>query len=535
MAHDYISASRLHALLAEPGEIALFDLRDEGIYAQGHLLLAASLPLAELEIAAPRRLPRRDVRVVLIDDQPERAQRAAAVLGQGGYSRISVLDGGNAAWVAAGYQLFSGLYVPSKAFGEVVEHLRNTPRLSAETLLAWCASGTPHLLVDSRPFEEAQVFSMPGSLSCPGAELLRRVPAAVAPDVPVVVHCAGRTRSIIGAQSLIDAGIPNPVFALENGTMGWHLIGQPLTHGAAQSLPATAELAQARELALATLQRDGIPLIDGDTLTRFEQDRTRTLYLFDVRQPEAYHSGHLAGALNAPGAQLVQSTDVYAPVRGARIVLVDDELVQAPMTAHWLAAMGWEVHVLDVLRVPQRESQLSGSAPLALLHEPLATPLLSTSMLAEALQAADLRGLRLFDIRDSRLYRDGHIPGAQFLIRSDISSLLDDKDRAHTLVFISDDGVLARFAAADALAAGFRAKWLDGGYAEWLASGGAVTREDAVYRSPRVDAWYSPYQLDSGMEEAMREYIAWETGLLHRLQDEPGIHFKLAPMAPAHE
>ena len=45
------------------------------------------------------------------------------------------------------------------------------------------------------------------------------------PETLVVVNCAGRTRSIIGAQSLINAGVPNKVVALRNGTMGWNLAG----------------------------------------------------------------------------------------------------------------------------------------------------------------------------------------------------------------------------------------------------------------------------------------------------------------------
>ena len=60
----------------------------------------------------------------------------------------------------------------------------------------------------------------------PGAELVLRVrDIAPSPDTTIVVNCAGRTRSIIGAQSLINAGIPNKVVALRNGTMGWHLAG----------------------------------------------------------------------------------------------------------------------------------------------------------------------------------------------------------------------------------------------------------------------------------------------------------------------
>ena len=45
------------------------------------------------------------------------------------------------------------------------------------------------------------------------------------PDTLVVVNCAGRTRSIIGCQSLRNAGIPNRVVALKDGTMGWDLAG----------------------------------------------------------------------------------------------------------------------------------------------------------------------------------------------------------------------------------------------------------------------------------------------------------------------
>ena len=61
----------------------------------------------------------------------------------------------------------------------------------------------------------------------PGAELVLRA-RELAPDpaTRIIVNCAGRTRSIIGTQSLINAGIENPVSALRNGTIGWTLAGQ---------------------------------------------------------------------------------------------------------------------------------------------------------------------------------------------------------------------------------------------------------------------------------------------------------------------
>ncbi len=81
-------------------------------------------------------------------------------------------------------------------------------------------------MVDSRPFDEFQRVSIPSATNVPGAELVLRIrDIAPSPDTLVVVNCAGRTRSIIGAQSLINAGLPNKVVALRNGTMGCTLAG----------------------------------------------------------------------------------------------------------------------------------------------------------------------------------------------------------------------------------------------------------------------------------------------------------------------
>ena len=82
----------------------------------------------------------------------------------------------------------------------------------------------------------------------------------------VVVNCAGRTRSILGAESLRRAGIPNQVVALRNGTMGWELAGlqcergqrERFTPGAARAPPRLA-LARARGFAEASRRRRDRP------------------------------------------------------------------------------------------------------------------------------------------------------------------------------------------------------------------------------------------------------------------------------------
>ena len=58
--------------------------------------------------------------------------------------------------------------------------------------------------------------------------------------------------------------------------------------------------------------------------------------MLDVRDPQEYESGHPSGFASAPGGQLVQATDGWVGVRGARIVLYDDDGVRARMAASWL-------------------------------------------------------------------------------------------------------------------------------------------------------------------------------------------------------
>ncbi len=287
--------------------------------------------------------------MVLYGDEGD-AEQGKAKFEQLGYSRVAILQGGLDAWRAAGYELFEDVNSYSKAFGELVEARRHTPSLSAEEVATLIAREADIAIVDARRFEEYQTMSIPTGTSVPGAELVLRVPA-IAPDTrtTVIVNCAGRTRSIIGAQSLINAGLPNRVVALRNGTIGWKLAGQALDSGQQRRAPdlSTKVILEARRKAREVAYRSGVRHIGQAELARLSEDGTRTLYQFDVRTPEEYQAGHLPGFRSAPGGQLVQETDFFAPVRGARIVLSDDLGARADMTASWLSQMAWDVYVID--------------------------------------------------------------------------------------------------------------------------------------------------------------------------------------------
>ena len=350
--------------------MALFDLRTEAEFASGHPLFAAQLPLDRIEWEAPVRVPRRSTLIVLYgnDGQPALGQQAFEALG---YTRVVRLEGGLAAWRSAGFELFQDVNSYSKAFGELVEARRHTPSLSAEEVSALIAANADIAIVDARRFDEYRTMSIPTSTSVPGAELVLRVPA-VAPDekTTIIVNCAGRTRSIIGSQSLINAGLANRVVALRNGTIGWNLAGQKLEHGQVRRAPvaSTQQVTEARRRAREVAYRAGVRHLGESELAALSDATDRTSYRFDVRTPEEYLAGHLPGFRSAPGGQLLQETDFFAPVRGARIVLWDALGARADMTASWLAQMAWEVYVLE--RPPEGLSV--GEDPEALPPRPSA-------------------------------------------------------------------------------------------------------------------------------------------------------------------
>jgi len=525
IAPPLLPAAELKAMLRDGEELAILDLREEGVFAEGHLFYAASLPLSRLELRLDALVPRRGTRIVLCDDGDGLAQRAALKLMHWGYRSLAALAGGVKGWQAAGFELFSGVHVPSKAFGEFIEHEAGTPRLGAEEVKALMERGADLVVLDSRPMDEYRKMSIPGGIDCPGGELVYRFHDLVrSPETLVVVNCAGRTRSIIGAQSLINAGVPNRVAALKNGTMGWHLAGFALAHDESAHAPdpTPSGLAAARAAAARVAERAGVEIIAADALQRFRREqKSRTLYLFDVRTPEEYAAGHLPGARSAPGGQLVQATDGYMATLNARVVLVDSDGVRARMTASWLKQMGLEeVYVLD------RAEGMSeaGHEPLRILGREASVAALGARELAQ-LQA---RGEAVVvDLDPSLVYREQHIPGAWFAIRARLETALPRLPERGTLVLTSRDGVLAALAAPEAQALTPRpVKVLAGGTAAWRAAGLPLSAGEEHMADAPIDAWYRPYDKPADVEAAMNAYLRWEVALIEQIARDGDARFR---------
>ena len=524
-----VSARQLKAMLHDGGEIALLDVREEGVFARRHLLLAASTPLSRLEVRVPQLVPRRSTRIVICDGNEGLAQRAADKLARHGYSDLSVLNGGVDAWAAASYEVYSGVNVPSKAFGEFVEHSENTPRMEAREIKARLDAGEPVVILDSRPLAEYTKMSIPGGIDCPGAELVYRVHDVVrSPDTLVVVNCAGRTRSIIGAQSLINAGVPNRVVALKDGTMGWHLAGFELARqqGLLAPKPTPAGLAKAKQAAARVANRFGVRTIDVAAIARFAQEMdSRTLYLFDVRSPEEYAAGHLHSTVNAPGGQLVQATDAFAATRNARLVLIDDHGVRATMTASWLIQMGWQDVFVAEGALQSGPLYQGPQVPAVLGLEQIQCNDIAAHDLQREL---DVGNATVIDFETSLRYRDGHIPGAWLAIRANLEHNLRIIPPAKLLVLTSPDGIIARLAAPEAArVTATPIKVLQGGTDAWRKSGLPLESGMTHLADNTEDVWYRPYDRTAGVEAAMKDYLSWEVNLVSQIERDDDVKFRI--------
>jgi rhodanese-related sulfurtransferase len=304
--------------------------------------------------------------------------------------------------------------------------------------------------------------------------------------------------------------------------MGWSLAGFACDSGSSRRAPAVSpkSLDWARKAAREVAQSCGVERIDRTRLEAWRQDRHRTLYLFDVRDPAEYQAGHVRGAISAPGGQLVQATDQYVGTLGARIVLVDDAEVRAAMTASWLRQMGFS----DVSMLVETGSETSSSAATILDGETDADTSIDLASLA-ALFSRD--AATIVDLSLSRDYLAGHIPGAWFAIRTRLDRALPKIPLRGTLVLTSEDGCLARLAVAEAQAlVEGPVRFLAGGNAAWRAAGYDMSSEAAM-ADDAVDQWRKPYERSGDVRAAMNEYLTWEIDLLPRIERDGTLRFRI--------
>jgi len=504
----------LAALMASDTPHAVLDLRERGAYQRGHIYRTTMLPRRELEFRLGALVPTPAVPIVLVDQDGTLADRGRPTLAAMGYRDVQALDGGLTAWRAAGRPLVQGVNVFSKVFGEQALHHWKTPEILPHQLAERIARHDDMVIVDSRTPEEYHRACVPGAISVPGGELVFRILDLIkSPQQTIVVHCGGRTRSYIGAESLRRMGLPNPIVALKNGTMGWDLAGLTLERGATRGVPAVSPRSRAAAALVAkrVAAEDNVRFVTPEELKALLAQRaTRAVYLLDVRTREEYGAGHIAGAVWSPGGQTVQATDEYVAVRAGTIVLACDGFARATLTAGWLKRMGFP----DV-------AVLSGGVPAwtdaggAMETGPASPPPFGYEAARAAVPAVkpgDLGDAVVIDVDTSDAYGRGHVPGATWLCRSRLEMLIGGVagDKGRPVVVTCGDGRASTLAAATLRTLGYDARVLEGGTAAWDTAGRPLEHGATKHADAPDDVVRRPH--DHG-RPAMEAYLAWEEAL----------------------
>lgn len=534
-----VTVHNLYETLRGETEFALLDVREQEEFSRSHLLLACCTPLSRLELIVEALVPCKETPVFVMDDGQsedlDRSARAADALTAMGYRTVNIVDGGLKAWSDAGFVTVNGVGALSKGFGEYIEVVRETPRLPPSEIKALLDDARVRtIVIDVRPTGEYRNMNIPGSINLPGCEVTYRLAEVVKdPGTTIVINCAGRTRSIIGTQTLINAAIPNRVVALKGGTMNWQLAGFDLEYGSTRPVPPITE--EGRRIAEQRIRKVAetyhVRFVEPRKVAQWRSEAAhKTLYLFDVRQPWEYASGHIPGSTSAQGGQLVQATDEYAAVRNGRYVLMDDDELRAIMTAHWLRQMGLpQVFVLKggifnaaaVLAprgLAEGENGIEGHASTGGIS------------VAEAARRLENRaGILCLNVGASNRHRARHIPGAKWVARAYLPRVRPLCPQSKQIILTAEQSAHAALAAQDArdLWPDAAVSFIQGGTPAWEKAGLPLETGMPCALCPEDDIWYRPYTDLNASKEAMQGYFDWESGLVDKINADGCVNFRV--------
>lgn len=518
-----VAPDDLEKLIAGGNEYALLDVREAGEAEKGHIAGSVFVPRRQLEFRLWELIPNRATRVILYDSggSDKRAALAFGTLKRFGYINVAILKDGATGWQSAGHLLVEGSNVPSKFFGEYLLSYEKVPELTAEELAQWKEEGRKFVLCDIRTPEEHKTAHIPGARPAPSFEIARLIGDFMATEDPVIVHCAGRTRSILAAQTLRVLGLEN-TYAMKNGTMGWVLAGHELReqNPEAPLMPTENSRsmleAKARELA----GKEGIcsiaPEVLADIIAEREAGDTNS-YIFDVRALNEFLDGHIPGSLALPGGQAVQRADEFVAVGAAPIYFIDDAEGRAVITAFWFRQMGYPntFYLRGGLQnwTDQGRPLEKGRGrrkPIGLESAEKSCRLLTPQEASTKLQ--HVPRTTVLNVDHSRNFSKAHIEGSQWLPRGFIEQKIEAlvPNRHDPILLTCRRGDHSCFADEALRMLGYKnTAVLAGGIAAWEEAG-LPTQSGTLSPIEAEDLVLPPYARG---EAGMERYLAWEEKL----------------------
>src|SRR6056300_171097 len=515
-----INAKQVKNWVSDNKEISFIDVREIGQHTKGHPFFSISIPYSIFEIRLLELVTNKHVRIVLFDNNNGIAILAAKHAKLMGYNNISILENGIEGWLNAGFELFDGINVPSKSFGELVEHKYNTPSINSNELFNKQKQKKDLIILDGRPFEEYEKMSIPGSICCPNAEIPYKISSLVKnTKTEIIVNCAGRTRSIIGAQALINFGVENKVYALENGTQGWFLSDLKLDHGKKNYLdiqPNEEEIKKLNSKIKSLLIDNEIEIINLKKANDIISKKDRSTFIFDVATKKSLKA-NISFIKNVPGGQLVQATDNFVGVLNSQIILLDEgDLVRSGITALWLKKLNFDCYVLDVKYEEIKNLNFKNNKEYKN----------QTAQKLTLDQLKNMRNILIFDIRNSTDFCKSRLKQSTWLNRyniKDCNNLIEKKiilvsDHLQKLNLILKD-LNIKFPDIDTKVYYWDEQDKDK-FSEYF-----DTNEIQMNKN-FIDFNFHTYLRHNGNKEHSTQYLNWETGLLDRMDEEETSFFK---------
>ena len=320
----------------------LVDCRERRDYVNGHWFGSTNIPLSILPTRLPFLCPEQNFPIHFLDWGDTASTAALRYIEKLGYQNITTHQTTQPTDPVVGY--VQGEYVWSKAFGEVVAHQSDILEVTPQQYMADYQHAQ---LVDVRPAGEYNRFTLPSSINLPNSLLLANMARLNNHADMVLLHCAGRTRSIIGAHTIKAAGYHGHFGIFRGGTQAWELDGFTREHGATRTMAANTESAESVNN---FLNRWRIPVtyIQPAELPALIEANSDHL-MFDVSDDAA--NGFLVGPdiIKISGTNLVQQTDRSIARYHLPILLFDSASgSRAAFAAYWLSRMGFYVKIIIV-------------------------------------------------------------------------------------------------------------------------------------------------------------------------------------------
>jgi rhodanese-related sulfurtransferase len=316
--------------------ISFLDIRERKQYVHGFAFGSVNCPFSKFKYLIKELVPDLNTNLILIgvknNNQTNQIQK---ILTKFRYCRSYIIKGDYKNWKKHKFPLWAGEYTFSKAFGEWIEITSNIKNIYAKELNKIHKKNHNYLQIDARPKKEFEKFSLPQSVQCSGGELPCYINNKENLKKNYIVHCAGRTRSIIAYQTLKDFDFENKKYVLNGGTQNWVLNGYDRKFNNKSKIKSTKiNYKDDLKLANTVAKKFNIPL------THIESKKANS-YNFQINS-EIKNFKKIPGWKQVNATTLIQSTDKFISSTNTKVLIFSHIPSSAVFTVIWLRRMGYQ-------------------------------------------------------------------------------------------------------------------------------------------------------------------------------------------------